>query len=145
MMHCPHCGSTACVKNGTHQGYQRYRCKDCQYNYTPKPKPPPKPDKKSFALLLYLSGMPIRTIASAVNTSPTTVQRWIAVAVPLLNQAGLFREKHSRGSSSDAQHLSEYLARNKAHLGYGVAIIQNTQIQSGPKTILLLPESRHFS
>lgn len=27
---CPHCGSTHIVKNGTHNGHQRFLCKDCR-------------------------------------------------------------------------------------------------------------------
>ena len=33
-MTCPNCGSEEYVKNGKVRGKQRYKCKDCLYNYT---------------------------------------------------------------------------------------------------------------
>ena len=33
-MNCPRCQSNGKVKNGFVKGIQRFRCKECQYNYS---------------------------------------------------------------------------------------------------------------
>ena len=60
-MACPRCGSAAYCNNGIIQGRQRYRCKQCQYNYTVAQSSHVKPpETRQLALDLYLEGMGFR-------------------------------------------------------------------------------------
>ena len=54
---CLKCGSEGAYKYGHMKGYQRYRCKNCGYQFT-KTTPRGRPEKdKILALILYLSGL----------------------------------------------------------------------------------------
>ncbi|OAV71818.1 Transposase [Bacteroidales bacterium Barb6] len=52
-------------KSGFTKGRQRYKCKDCGYNYTVELKSTAKPDSiKKQALRLYLEGSGFRSIGT---------------------------------------------------------------------------------
>ena len=69
-MACPRCGSAAYCKNGIIQGRQRYRCKQCQYNYTVVQSSHVKsPETRQLALNLYLEGLGFRAIGRILKVS----------------------------------------------------------------------------
>lgn len=74
---CIRCGSSKSVKNGTVDGWQRYRCKDCGYQYT-KQTPQGQPIiTRILASSLYLFGLSKREIAAIVGVTPMSIVRWI--------------------------------------------------------------------
>ena len=74
---CLKCGCERAYKYGKKKGKQRYRCKNCGYQYT-KTTPRGKPEKdKILALILYLSGLSMNMIAKILNVTAQSVMRWI--------------------------------------------------------------------
>lgn len=77
-MNCPKCNSTSYSKNGVVNGLQRFKCKSCSYNFTVKQKSSSvDPNKKRIALILYLEGLKITTIAEMLEVSHVSVIKWI--------------------------------------------------------------------
>jgi transposase-like protein len=76
---CKKCSSQNIVKNGIVRQKQRYKCKNCGYNFTiGDAREKVRPEAKALAILLYGSckasyGM----IAKLFNVSRTTVLHWI--------------------------------------------------------------------
>ncbi len=77
-MNCPRCKSERKVKNGVIKEVQRYRCKDCGYNYTVEKRSNeyPKSTKKK-ALQLYLEGLGFRSIGRVLDVSNVSGLNWI--------------------------------------------------------------------
>lgn len=77
MFMCPKCCSKKCIKNGHIFGWQRYKCKECKYQFT-KPSPKGKPLHLHMSVhLLYVFGLSMRNIAKTVGLSAQSVSRWI--------------------------------------------------------------------
>ncbi|QJD81384.1 IS1 family transposase [Spirosoma rhododendri] len=75
---CPKCDATEAVRNGIVGGRQRYRCKNCDYNYTV--------DKVGKgintyyvikALQLYIEGVSLREIERLLGVSHVSVMNWV--------------------------------------------------------------------
>ena len=78
MENCPKCKSTNRVKNGVINKLQRYRCKDCAYDYTVAQKSTGvSVDKKRLALEMYLEGLGFRSIGRILKVSQVSVMNWI--------------------------------------------------------------------
>ena len=76
-MKCLKCDSEAMVKNGFMKGLQRYKCKNCSYQFTQEtPRGKPLKDKV-LALTLYLSGLSMNMTGQIVGVSAQSVMRWI--------------------------------------------------------------------
>ncbi len=77
-MSCPRCQHPHFVKNGHINGKQRYKCKDCGYQwtenhiYTGRP-----PAEKALAVFLYCHGLSMNAIAKMLEASPSTILEWI--------------------------------------------------------------------
>lgn len=70
-------GYECAYKYGHMKEYQRYRCKNCGYQFT-KTTPRGKPEKdKILALILYLSGLSLSAIGRILGVTAQSVMRWI--------------------------------------------------------------------
>ncbi|PKP24397.1 MAG: hypothetical protein CVU03_12585 [Bacteroidetes bacterium HGW-Bacteroidetes-2] len=75
---CPKCQSMSIVKSGIIGNRQRYRCKNCKYNFTVN-----KIGKKidsyyvTKALQLFLEGLSYREIERILGVSHVTVSNWV--------------------------------------------------------------------
>src|SRR5512139_2120946 len=76
-MVCKRCQRSRFVKNGKVRGHQRYRCKDCQYNFTDTPPRGCSLAQKVTAILLHISGLSMTRTAKLVGVSVPTIQDWI--------------------------------------------------------------------
>ena len=76
-MECKKCGETKHSKNGFIKGHQRYKCKNCGYQFVPTLQKGFDSQTKLTACLLYINGLSLRTIARLLNTSATSVLRWV--------------------------------------------------------------------
>jgi transposase-like protein len=76
---CKKCGSQSIVKNGIVRQKQRYKCKDCSYNFTiGDAREKVSLEAKALAMLLYGSGKAsYGMIARLFNVSRTAVLHWI--------------------------------------------------------------------
>ena len=83
---CKRCNSKNYYKNGFVRGKQRYKCKDCVYNFTNTPKRGVPAPLKALAILLYSTGRAsYHFIARLLNVSPVAVYKWIkkeAIRIP---------------------------------------------------------------
>jgi len=76
-MKCPKCNQEHIVKNGIIWEKQRFKCKECGYQFT-SPLPRGKSQKiKINSLVLYLSGLSMNAIAHILGVSAQSVMRWI--------------------------------------------------------------------
>lgn len=77
-MNCAKCKSGKSTKNGVLNGVQRYKCKDCGFNFTVAFKSTAKPeDVKRQALLMYLEGLGFHSIGRILRVSHVSVINWI--------------------------------------------------------------------
>ena len=76
-MKCTSCGSTNSVKNGNHHDKQRYKCKECGYQYTQKQPRGKDIETKCLAIILYVNGLSFRAIANIVKVSHKAVYDWV--------------------------------------------------------------------
>ena len=76
---CKKCGSSYCVKSGYIRDNQRYKCKDCGYNFKlGDNRGKIKPEAKALAMLMYGSGKAsYGMIARLFNVSRPAVLYWI--------------------------------------------------------------------
>lgn len=76
--HCPKCNSTKHTKSGIVQGRQRYRCKDCGYNFTVQKLGKRIDDYYVVkALQLYVEGVSYREIERILGISHVSVMNWV--------------------------------------------------------------------
>lgn len=76
-MECKKCGGSKHSKNGFVKGHQKYKCKECGYQFTPTLNKGYDKQTKSIACLLYINGLSFRTIARLLNVSTTSVFYWV--------------------------------------------------------------------
>ncbi|NBX77618.1 MAG: IS1 family transposase [Proteobacteria bacterium] len=78
---CKNCQSTSYWKNGMKKDKQRYKCKDCGYQFTNTP-PRGKPEKlKEIAVTLYVyCGISMLKIGKMCGVSDVSVLNWIKKA-----------------------------------------------------------------
>ena len=75
---CPHCGSNWTPKDGHSRGKQTYRCKDCNYRFTPDGNRHYYPEKTiRQALAMYAEGGSISAVARAMDIHFVTVYTWV--------------------------------------------------------------------
>ena len=74
---CPKCKCLETVKNGFLCNRQRYKCKECGYQFT-RTTPRGKPMKdKLLAVVLYMHGLSFNAIARIFNVSAPAVLKWV--------------------------------------------------------------------
>jgi transposase-like protein len=76
-MKCRKCGSDKSVKNGNHHGRQRYKCKDCGFQYTQEQARGKDVETKCLSIILYVNGLSFRAIAKIVKVSHKAVYDWV--------------------------------------------------------------------
>ncbi|MEN9216255.1 MAG: IS1 family transposase [Gloeomargarita sp. HHBFW_bins_162] len=75
---CPKCNHAQVVKNGFIRGQQRYKCKNCHYQFTTTNLDRGKPLwMKLEAVLLYVSGLSMNAIAQMLDVSAQSILNWI--------------------------------------------------------------------
>ncbi|MDX1919232.1 MAG: hypothetical protein SFU25_00690 [Candidatus Caenarcaniphilales bacterium] len=77
LANCPRCASVKIVKNGYLRGEQRWKCKDCSFQFTQSDLRNRPLEMKLMSVLLYLHGMSLRNIALHFDVSPQAVLDWV--------------------------------------------------------------------
>ena len=117
---CKKCGSVNVVRAGKIKENQRYKCKDCGCQFQPNRKKGKPESAKRLAVLLYLSGLSMRTISKIVKTDLHAVYRWIR------KFAEINYEKPEPKSDAVVVELDEmwhYIKDKKTNTGYGKLIV----------------------
>ncbi len=117
---CKHCGKSNFVKNGFVRGKQRYRCKECGYNFTETPQRGRSEATKALAILLYSMGRAsYRFIGKLLNVSGVAVYKWIrkaAMEIPSPEPVGEIKEV-------ELDELWHFLHSKKTNDGFGKPMI----------------------
>ena len=119
-MECKKCGGKEHNKNGFVKGHQRYKCKNCGYQFVSTLQKCFYEQTKLIACLLYISGLSLRTIARLLHTSATSVLSWVR-KFALENY-----EKPQPNSEAVIVQLDEmwhFLHLKKTNFGYGKLIV----------------------
>ncbi len=77
MILCKFCQYSECFKSGFVRGFQRYKCRRCERNFTQTPLRGVPEKEKLKALLLYASGLSMNRIAQLFGVSAVAVLKWI--------------------------------------------------------------------
>ena len=136
-MHCRKCGSEAFVKNGFVAEAQRYKCKQCGFQFT-RETPHGKPMKdKILALILYLSGLSMNMIGKIVGVSTQSVMRWI----------NMFHEKfidkddpQSNIVEIEVDEMVSYITKKKITSGSGKLLIITLENLSAGNVVIVVPK-----
>ncbi len=120
-MDCPRCSSSQKVKNGIVRGLQRYRCKECGYNYTVEKRSGEySKETKRKALQLYLEGLGFRSIGRVLGVSNVSILNWIR------NFGEKVKELQNDNDSIKFAELDEmhsYIGNKKTIVGFGLLLI----------------------
>lgn len=120
MENCPKCKSTNRVKNGVINKLQRYRCKDCAYDYTVAQKSTGvSVAKKRLALEMYLEGLGFRSIGRILKVSQVSVMNWIRAFGKAAES--IRSEKEIVVMEIDEMH--SYIGSKKTISGFGLLLI----------------------
>ena len=76
-MKCRKCGSEKNVKNGKRDGVQCFKCKDCGFQFTKETANGIEAEKRAHAILLYVLGLSMRSIARIYRVHPSSVLYWV--------------------------------------------------------------------
>ena len=77
IMFCTKCGSEGVYKSGFVKGEQRYRCKGCGRQFVPTRHHGKTQTEKLTAVLLYINGLSLRTIAQLMHVTATAILKWV--------------------------------------------------------------------
>lgn len=136
-MECKKCGGKEQSKNGFVKGHQRYKCKNCGYQFVPTLKKGFDEQTKLTACLLYINGLSLRTIAKLLHTSATSVLSWVR-KFALQNY-----EKPKPNSETVVVQLDEmwhFLNLKKTNFGYGkhIVLIQDSLLIGNAAIVILI-------
>jgi transposase-like protein len=118
-MKCRKCGSEKSVKNGRHLGRQRYKCKDCGFQFTQEQPKGKDLETKCLAIILYVNGLSFRAIAKIVKVSHKAVHDWV-------KSFGLETYEKPKPQGEIVIELDEmwhFLHSKKTNTGYGKHIV----------------------
>ena len=118
-MTCAKCGSQASVKNGRHLGVQRWKCKDCGYQYT-REQPRGRPAReKRLAVALYLQGLSMNAIGKLLKVSTPSVLRWVRS----LAEAAYTKPAPATAAVVELDEMWHFLTSKKTNAGSGRLIV----------------------
>ena len=135
-MECKKCGGKEHSKNGFVKGHQRYKCKNCGYQFVPTLRKGFDEQTKLTACLLYINGLSLRTIARLLNTFATSVLSWIR-KFALQNY-----EKQQPNSDAVIIQIDEmwhFLHLKKTNFGYGKHIVLIQDSLSTGNVVIVIP------
>ena len=119
---CKKCDSINVVRAGKIKGNQRYKCKECKSQFQPNRKQGKPESVKRLAVLLYMLGLSMRTIAKVTKSDLHAVYRWIR---------GFAEENYIKPKPKSYKVIIEldemwhYIKSKKTSAGYGrlIAVI----------------------
>ena len=136
-MRCRKCGSEKFVKNGFMAGSQRYKCKNCGFQFT-RETPHGKPMRdKILALMLYLSGLSMNVIGKIVGVSGQSVMRWMKI----------FHEKFIKNDAIESQfneinvnEIDSYINKNTILSESGKLLVIHIGRFSAGNVVVIVPK-----
>jgi transposase-like protein len=136
-MKCCKCGSEATVKNGFMAGSQRYKCKNCSFQFTKETSHGKPMRDKILALILYLSGLSMNMTAKIIGVSAQTIMRWIRFFYhKFANPA----QHVSNIEEIEVDEMHTYLCKKKNLFGSGKLLIITLENSSGGSVVIVAPK-----
>ncbi len=134
---CPKCSSSQISKNGNIKGVQRYKCKQCHYQFTrttPRGRPAAE---KALAITLYLMGVSMNAIGRLLKVSTPAVLSWI-------RKFALDTYEKPQPVQAVVIELDEmwhFLNSKKTNSGYGkpIVVIPVTSLTGNVEGVIRLP------
>ena len=78
---CPKCSSSKISKNGMVKGVQRYKCKECHFQFTRTTPRGRSAADKALAVTLYLMGVSMNAIGRLLKVSTPAVLGFVGICV----------------------------------------------------------------
>jgi len=120
-MNCPKCDGSESVKSGKIKGRQRYKCKNCNYNYSVTIKSTAKPKSlKRKALHLYLEGLGFRSIGRILGVSNVSVLNWIRDFGEKIQE---LNAENRQIKMVEVDEMHAYIGSKKTAVGSGLLLI----------------------
>jgi hypothetical protein len=113
------------------QGMQRYKCKDCSYNYT-KGRNSKDKSLKRFALELYLEGLGFRSIGKILKVSHVSIFNWIKQYGQNLD---LLQNSHDM-CVTKIDEMHSYIGSKKTLSGFGLLLIDMQKNSSASQLVI---------
>lgn len=134
-MKCRKCGSDATVKNGFMAGAQRYKCKNCSFQFTRETSHGKPAKDKILALILYLSGLSMNMTAKIIGVSTQTVMRWIRLFYDKLAND---TQPAPKIEEIEVDEMYSYLGKKKNLFGSGKLLIITLENSSGGNAVIVV-------
>ena len=120
-MKCKICSSTLIIKHGKVRNKQRYKCKDCGYNFVQGDGRQGKNSaKQRMALHLYLENMGFRAIGRVLGVSNVTVLNWIRKAGHWIKAYHERQERPERTETIELDEMWHFIGSKKENYGFGL-------------------------
>jgi transposase-like protein len=135
-MKCRKCDSDRIVKNGHHLGKQRFKCKECGFQFTRQNAKGRSPKTKCLAILLYLSGLSLRATASLVNVSPKAVLDWVRAFA-----TATYEKPIPKGEVViELDEMWHFITSKKTSSGYGkrIVVLQVNSLIGSVEDVILI-------
>ena len=115
-MSCPRCQHPHSVKNGFVNQKQRYKCKNCSYQYTEKTHRGRPLSERALAVFLYCHGLSMNAIAKILGAAPSTILEWIR---HFSTQHAHAPEPQTDAVVLELDEMWHYLKKKSKNSGYG--------------------------
>ncbi len=121
MVKCKQCNSSRTVKNGIVRKKQRYKCKNCSYNFVEGDIRKEKNlDKQKMALHLYLENMGFRAIGRVLGVSNVTILNWVKSAGEFIKQYHQEQAYPKKVNVMEFDEMWHFIGSKKENYGFGL-------------------------
>ena len=121
MENCKRCRSSSVVKNGLVRNKQRYRCKECGYNFVKGDQRKERNlDKQRMALHLYLENMGFREIGRFLGVSNVSVLNWIRAVGKQVKQYHEEQEYPDKVKVMEFDEMWHFIGQKKENYRFGL-------------------------
>lgn len=135
---CIKCDSDLIIKNGNVFGTQRYKCKNCGYQFTKMASAGKPLFIKLMCHGLYVSGLSMREIARITGVTAQSISRWIRKWQPVYME-DIGRQSTIYTATKD--NLTDYLNLKADE----ELLIASTELPSGAKYNVVIQLPANFS
>lgn len=131
-MTCPKCGNSKYIKNGIVGGKQRYKCKECSFNYTVSTlERGIAKNIRKMALMMYLEGLGFRSIERLLGISHVSVMNWVKKFGNEIHEL----KTDSKIDWVELDEMHTYVGSKKTTVGFGLLL---TDMESALSTVFLV-------
>jgi len=140
---CARCKSKNIRKNGIVWNKQRYKCKDCEYNFTVASRGKSL-EIKRLALHMYLEGLGFRSIDRILEVSNVAVLKWIkAVGKDIirlrdeLSQSDNESKRNITISTMELDEMWHYVGKKNYKNGFGLLLTVTPKMYWDGKSVVV--------